>query len=221
MCNTRKATVNFCYMSFSFPRCYSLCRCPVLAGKRHGAVSLLQEEKEAQTSRAHDRQPGSLWFWLQSLGSPVFHHFQVQNTFKKKKKMLSTNKQQGLNWGIKFNTNKRHISSHLSGTEVDDPFGLLSLSLSLCQSVSCLGVRGDRVPLVRHPGLCVRHRLFAHHLSHLCGPLPEDLLLKIRQVWQLLSSTHISWTIHASVTALRAHLTPPEHIFLLLGLTGF
>ena len=146
MCNTRKATVNFCYMSFSFPRCYSLCRCPVLAGKRHGAVSLLQEEKEAQTSRAHDRQPGSLWFWLQSLGSPVFHHFQVQNTFlKKKKNCYQPISSRAWIGGLSLTLTSVTSAAICQGQKlmIHLAFSLsLSLSLSVCVMPGCSGRSG-------------------------------------------------------------------------------
>lgn len=71
-------------------------------------------------------------------------------------------------------------------TEGDNPLSRETKArLCLFQPVPHLGVWGDRVPLVWRSGLCVWHRLSAHHLSHLSGPVPEDLLLKIRQVWDL------------------------------------
>lgn len=47
------------------------------AGERGGSARLLQEKKQAQTSRTHDHQPGCLRFRLQSSGGAVLHHFMV------------------------------------------------------------------------------------------------------------------------------------------------
>lgn len=69
------------YFAYENKAFESFSRCHVSAGERHVVVDVLQETKEAPTSRAHDRQPGSLRFRLQPLGSAVFHHFQVQKNF--------------------------------------------------------------------------------------------------------------------------------------------
>lgn len=153
-----------------------MCRCHICAGERHRFASLLLEKKETQTSWAHDHQPGILWFRLQPFRNSVFHHFKVQ---------------------------KSNIRSHVNSAwwqqqPLDDPLiQRIKALLFPCQPASRLGVWRDNVPLVWHPRLCVRRRLSAHHLPHLCGPLFEDLQLEIWQVTPS-SSTVLNSTTNTS-----------------------